>query len=293
MDLTTLDLDTLRTLITAKELGTLRGAAERARRTPSAISLQMKRLQEEVGVILFRKNGRGVELTEAGETVLRYGQRMLALNDELLDVVRGAALAGTVKVGFSQDFAETVLPLALSRFTKHYPSVQLDVRIEASEDLVAAFEAGALDVVLVLGEADRSSAQTLGMLQLGWIAARDYQPSREQSLSVIMLGPKCIFRQRAIAALEQAAIPWKAVVTCPSVAASWASAVGRLGVMARSRLGLPEALVYGATLFDLPRLGSVPVTMYSRKTSRNQAIVHLQRIMKDVLGEILARLEPS
>src|SRR5262249_27518919 len=76
----TLDLDTLRTLVTAADLDGYGRAAERLGRTPSAVSLQMKRLQDDVGVPLFRKSGRGLVLTEAGETVLRYGRRMLALN---------------------------------------------------------------------------------------------------------------------------------------------------------------------------------------------------------------------
>jgi DNA-binding transcriptional LysR family regulator len=101
-------------------------AAARLRRTHSAIRLQMKRLQEDIGATLFRKDGRGLALTEACEIVLRYGRRMLALNDELLDTIRGAPLAGSVRLGFSQDFAETVLPPVLSQFTKLYPLVLVD-----------------------------------------------------------------------------------------------------------------------------------------------------------------------
>jgi len=84
-----LDLDTLRTLVTAYDLGGYGRAAERLGRTPSAVSLQMKRLQQDVGSILFRKDGRNLALTEIGEIVLRYGRRILELNDEMLDTARG------------------------------------------------------------------------------------------------------------------------------------------------------------------------------------------------------------
>src|SRR5258707_5551158 len=118
MNLPNLDLDTLRTLIVAHDLGGYAQAAARLGRTPSAISFQMKRLQEMAGAQLFRKDGRGVALTEVGEIVLRYGRRMLALNDELLHAVRGTALAGSVRLGGSQDVTETVLPRVLSLFTR-------------------------------------------------------------------------------------------------------------------------------------------------------------------------------
>src|SRR5829696_3336211 len=105
----------------ANELGGYGAAGARLGRTPSAISLQMKRLQRDVNAPVFRKHGRGVTLTEAGEIVLRYAKRILALNDELLDTVRGAALRGSVRLGFSQDFADEILPGVLARFSALYP----------------------------------------------------------------------------------------------------------------------------------------------------------------------------
>ncbi len=99
-----LDLDTIRTFATIRDLGGYRQAAARIGRTPSAVSLQMKRLQEDVGGILFSRNGRKVELTEAGELVLHLGRQILALNDELLERIRGVSLGGTVRVGFLARF---------------------------------------------------------------------------------------------------------------------------------------------------------------------------------------------
>src|SRR4051812_17493879 len=105
--MTNLDLDTLRTLVLAHDLGSYGQAAERLGRTPSAISLQMKRLQQDVGATLFRKEGRSLALTEVGHLVLRYGRRILEINDEAVDTARGASLAGSVRIGFAQDFANT------------------------------------------------------------------------------------------------------------------------------------------------------------------------------------------
>ena len=118
---TNLDLDTLRTFSVVHELGGLTQAAERLGRTPSAISLQMKRLQDDLGTRLLRKRGRGLILTEAGEVVLTYTRRILAVHDELIDAVEGANLAGHIRIGSPQDFA-SILPSVLIAFWLALPS---------------------------------------------------------------------------------------------------------------------------------------------------------------------------
>src|SRR5262249_43010260 len=115
-----LDLDVLRTLAVAMDLGSFARAAERLGRSQSAVSLQMRRLEAQVGRPVLSKRGRGVALTDAGEIVLGYARRMLALNDEALHAVRGAAVAGTVRLGMHQDCAEAWLPSVLARFARSH-----------------------------------------------------------------------------------------------------------------------------------------------------------------------------
>lgn len=290
MDLTNLDLDTVRTLIVANDLGGYRQAAKRLSRTPSAISLQMKRLQEDIGATLFRKDGRGTALTEAGEIALRYGRRMLALNDELLDTVRGASLAGSVTLGFSQDFAETVLPTVLSKFTKLYPLVLMEVRIEGNVALVEAVQKGELDMALAVGQEDRPTAQRIGELELVWIAGQDFTARSGQPLPLVLLGPQCAFRKKAIEKLDEASIPWRIAAVSPSLAGLWASAIGGLGITARTSLGLPTRLASDRTLLNLPTLGSFPVTLHSRPKATSAGVERLGAIISEVLVQ---NLQPS
>jgi DNA-binding transcriptional LysR family regulator len=287
MDLINLDLDTLRTLIVANDLGGYRRAAKRLGRTPSAISLQMKRLQEDVGATLFRKDGRGTALTEAGEIALRYGRRMLDLNDELLDTVRGASLAGSVRLGFSQDFAETVLPTVLSQFTKLYPLVLMEVRIEGNAALVEAVQKGELDMALAVGQEDRPTAQRLGELELVWIAGHDFTARSGQPLPLVLLGPQCAFRKKAIEKLDEASIPWRIAAVSPSLAGLWASAIGGLGITARTSLGLPTSLASDRMLLNLPTLGSFPVTLHTHRKAKSAGVERLGAIISDVLAQIL------
>ncbi|HXB26306.1 MAG TPA: LysR substrate-binding domain-containing protein [Gemmatimonadaceae bacterium] len=282
-----LDLDTLRTLVVANDLGGYGQAATRLGRTPSAISLQMKKLQADVGATVFRKSGRGVALTEAGEIVLRYARRMLALNDEVLDTVRGASLAGRIRIGVSQDFAETVLPRALSQFTKHYPLVQLEVRIEGNAVLVEAVSKGEIDLVLVVGHAQRPSAITLGTIDLVWIAGRDFAP-RDEPLPLVVLGAQCVFRKEAIESLDAAGHPWRIAAVSPSLAGLWALGIAGLGVTVRSALGVPRSLVSHKTLFDLPRLGAFPVTLHAAAGGLSPGVERLRDILRDVVVDYLS-----
>lgn len=260
-----LDLDSLRMLVTAVDLGGYGQAGARLGRTPSAVSLQMKRLQIAAGATLFRKSGRGVALTEAGEIVLSYARRMLAMRDELLDTVRGAALSGAVRLGCSQDFAKSVLPGVLSRFSELYPLVLIELRIEGNDVLADAVEKGELDIALAVGQAERALAVRIGELDLVWIAGKDFTPRPDQPLPLVLLGPQCAFRKTAVAALEQHGMPWRLAALSPSLAGLWASALGGLGITARSRMNLPTGLIHGAALFGLPALGTFPMTLHVRR----------------------------
>jgi hypothetical protein len=121
-----LDLDVVRTFTTGIELGSFAKAADRLGRSTSAVSAQLKKLEEQTGAELFRKAGRGLALTEAGETMLAYGRRLLELNDEAVVAVHGVELEGWVRLGLQEDFGETLLPDVLGRFARAHPKVKID-----------------------------------------------------------------------------------------------------------------------------------------------------------------------
>jgi DNA-binding transcriptional LysR family regulator len=287
MSFKNLDLDTLRTLMVANDLGGYGQAADRLGRTPSAISLQMKRLQEDIGSPLFKKHGRGLALTEAGELTLRFGRRMLALNDELLDTIQGAALTDHVRLGCSQDFADRILPTVLARFVHLYPCVRLEVRIEGNAALTEAVASGEIDIALAVGQDERPTAQVLGHLDLGWIAGRDFTLTRDQPVPLILLGPQCAFRKEAIRRLDAAGIAWRIAATSPSLAGLWASAIGGLGLTLRSRLALPDTLTWHKRLFELPDVSSFPVTLHAQPHATSPSLDRLRTIIGDVVTESL------
>lgn len=111
------------------------------------------RLQDELGTPLFRKRGRGLALTEAGEVALTYARRILALHDELLETMQGANVTGHIRVGCTMDFA-LILPPVLSHFASLYPQIQVELRIEGNAALADAVEKAQIDLAVVIGHAE-------------------------------------------------------------------------------------------------------------------------------------------
>jgi DNA-binding transcriptional LysR family regulator len=279
MVLTNLDLDALRTIVITQDLGGFGRAAKQLGKTPSAISLQMKRLQEQVGVPLFRHQGRKALLTEQGEIAIRYARRLLALNDEMLDTLRGASLSGVVRAGFAQDFVETILPLALARFSALYPLVRLEVKVDRNASLLDELDAGKLDVALTLGEPKRTGIK-IGDLPLCWIASQTLLVRPKQPLPLVLFEDPCVFRSRALDALDSVGRPWRIAMTSPSVAGLWAAVKGGLGMTVRAETGAPAQLNFAPPA--MPPLGTIGVALH-RRTSAKAAPV---RRFAEIVGEL-------
>lgn len=284
MVLTNIDLDALRTLVHAQDLGGFGHAAEHLGRTPSAISIQMKRLQEEVGVTLFHRQGRRLLLTEQGEIALRYARRVLELNDEMLDTLRGASLSGVVRVGFGHDFVETVLPVALARFNSLYPLVKLEVKIDRNLLLENEIGAGKLDVALTLGNHRAGTGTKIAELPLCWITNTKFSVKPKDPLPLVLFEHPCIFRSYALDALDSAGLPWRIAMTSPSVAGMWAAVKGGLGMTVRAKIGAPAEFDFAPPA--MPPLGMIGVILHRRKSARAAYILRLA----EIVGELATSL---
>ena len=147
-----LDPDLLRAFVIIADTRSFTRAAERLLRTQPAISLQMKRLEEAVGRSLLKRNPRLVRLTPAGEVLLDYARRILALNDDLLARVKEPDLVGTVRLGTPEDFATMHLSGVLARFSQAYPGVALEVTCDLTLNLIERFRQGSFDLALIMRE---------------------------------------------------------------------------------------------------------------------------------------------
>ena len=170
MRITNLDMDALRSFVVGIDAGSFARAAERLGRSTSAVSAQLKKLEEQAGTPLLRKSGRGLALTDGGEALMSYARRLLALNDEAVSAVSGLELEGWVRLGLQEDFGETILPQVLGRFARAHPKVRIEGRVARNDELKAKIASGQLDLALAWDDgAENTRAQPIASLPLSLI----------------------------------------------------------------------------------------------------------------------------
>src|SRR5512132_4245116 len=144
-----LDIDQLRTFIAIAETGSFTKAADVVHKTQSAVSMQMKRLEERLNRPIFARDGRASKLTEDGERLLDYARRIVKLNMEAVAAFSEAELTGRVRLGVPDDYADRYLPEIMARFSRAYPGVELTVFCQPSVELVELIDANELDLAIV------------------------------------------------------------------------------------------------------------------------------------------------
>jgi DNA-binding transcriptional LysR family regulator len=261
-----LDLDVVRTFATGIELGSFAKAADRLGRSTSAVSAQLKKLEEQTGAELFRKAGRGLALTEAGETMLAYARRLLELNDEAVIAVHGVELEGWVRLGLQEDFGETLLPDVLGRFARAHPKVKIEARVARNAELLDAVAGGKLDLALAWSDGSRTAhCQPLADVPLCWVGSATYRNTIDPSepVPLLALDNQCLMRTIGAKALDDAGRSWRISFVGSSLASLWAAAAAGLGVTVRTELWLPEKVTKIAPIADaLPSLSSIGLTLH-------------------------------
>ena len=290
MILANLDMDVLRTLAVAMDLGGFAKAADRLGRSQSAVSLQMRRLEERVGRPLFRRQGRGLSLTDSGEIILDYARRILALNDQALSAARGIAIEGAVRFGVPQDFGDAWLPPILARFTRAHPSVAIEAHVERTRWLLPAIRQGELDLALMWGNPSLPHGTVVRRLPMRWIGRRDFACERGRDVPLAVFESPCVFRQPAIDALERAGRRWRIAFTSPSLAGLWAAAAAGLGVTVRTPLGVPAGLALLGRSSGLPKLPETTLSLYAAKGALTPAVARLREILLEELATATAVL---
>lgn len=279
------DIDVLRTFSTGIALGSYARAADKLGRSTSAVSAQLKKLESQAGTVLFRKAGRGLELTEAGETLLAYAHRMLELNEEAGAALRGVDLQGSVRLGLQEDFGETLLPAVLGRFARAHPRVRIEACVARSTELRERLELGQVDLALAWDVGDQPlspNAERIARLPLLWIGpsapdrveapwwteresrSRGTRPARsKEPLPLVMLDAPCPLRDIVIAALDRAGVPWRRAFGSASLGALWAAASAGLGLTVRTPFGLPPHVrAIDHTALSLPALPQISLVLY-------------------------------
>ncbi|MEW9807727.1 LysR substrate-binding domain-containing protein [Mesorhizobium marinum] len=198
-----LDLDQLQTFITISDMGSFTKAADEVHRTQSAVSMQMRRLEERIGKPLFEKEGRTNRLTEDGERLLSYARRLMHLNRETLAAFDDRALEGTVRIGLPDDYADRFLPEIMARFSRSNPRVELTVVCEPTPGLVEHLKRGNLDLAIVTHNDASAQSEVVRREPLLWVSSANHATHEEPVLPMAFGRPTCIWRRAACDVLDK------------------------------------------------------------------------------------------
>ena len=221
-----LDIDQLQTFIAIVDSGSFTKAADRVFKTQSAVSMQMRRLEERVGKQLFIKDGRGNRLTAEGEKLLNYARRIIRLNNEAIAAFDDNRLEGTLRIGTPDDYADRFMPEIIGRFAKSHPNVEMYIACEPSVDLAERMHRGELDIALVTHNPRLGVSEVVRTEPLCWVGSSNH-PIRDDAPVPLAVGRRdCMWRQVACATLDATGREYQILFT------SWSCTVIAAAVLA-------------------------------------------------------------
>jgi DNA-binding transcriptional LysR family regulator len=197
-----LDVDQLRTFVAIADTGSFTRAAETVHKTQSAVSMQMKRLEERLGRAVFERDGRQSRLTEEGERLLDYARRIVRLNAECLASFSDQELTGRVRLGLPDDYADRYLPEILARFARSNPRAEVTVVCEPTPNLVERIQHGDLDLAIITHVDRRGPSEIVRAEQLLWVTSTRHGVHERDPIPLALGRPTCHWRQSATEALE-------------------------------------------------------------------------------------------
>lgn len=239
-----IDSEVLRTFVAIADHGGFTRAGELVNRTQSAVSMQMKRLEEDIlQRRLFERDGRQVRLTAEGQVLLGYARRILKLHSEVFNTLREPHMVGTVRIGTPDDYAMRFLPGILSRFAQAYPLVQVEVHCETSRQLLLRKD---LDLTIVTREPGQEIGQLLRQERFVWAEALGFAPHEQDPIPLAMFNTDCFCRAWACNALDADQRPYRMAYSSPSLSAIMAVVSAGLAVTAQLQsLITPDMRILG------------------------------------------------
>ncbi|HKS84405.1 MAG TPA: LysR substrate-binding domain-containing protein [Pseudolabrys sp.] len=251
-----LDIDQLRTFIAISETGSFTKAAEVVNKTQSAVSMQMKRLEERLERPIFARDGRASKLTEDGQRLLDYARRMVKLNAETLAAFSDSELSGRVRLGVPDDYADRYLPEIMARFSQSYPAVELSVICEPSVDLLERIDANEIDLAIVTNCESKRASETFRRERLLWVTSNRHSTHLEERMPLALGRPSCTWRRIAIERLEAIGRPFHVLYSSSNAGAVAAAVLAGLAVSVLPESGLRPGMRVLSTSDGFPDLPS-------------------------------------
>jgi DNA-binding transcriptional LysR family regulator len=234
-----LDSDLMRAFLAVVDEGSVTAAADRIGRTQSAVSMQIRKLEESLGQPLFTRLPRGVVLTPRGAQLLPYARRVTSLLEEAATALREKPLQGPVRIGIPDEYAETILPRALAAFSERHPGVEVTVRCDFTAPQQAALDEDQLDLAVIYDSSHTSGDEVLCLDPTVWVTSIAHAQHLQQPVPVGVYFRSDWCRDFALRSLDQQSIPWRAAFECDTSASLRVAARTGLAISPLSRSTIP------------------------------------------------------
>ncbi len=276
----------LRAFVAIKETGSFTRAAERLHLTQSAISHQVRRLEEQAATTLLVRTTRRLTLTEDGEDFLRHAEHILRAQDALSRRFATSSVSGAVRFGVPENFIGDGLPPLLARFARQFPAVRLDVTVGTYLDLRAQVDADGLDLAVVMAlPGSQADGVVLRETRFVWAAAQHFEFTGDTPLPLAFAPAPCLHRQVAVEALESSTLDWRVAFTSPSQQGLRAAVLAGLAVTALPLGDLEPGMVVIDGQHGLPPLVDADFRLIWSVTGKTPAA--------DAFGQLLVQMSES
>lgn len=277
-----IDTQTLRSFLAVAETGGFTHASRRVHRSQSAVSMQIKKLEEIVGATLFERSPQGVHLTRQGEQLLGYARRMVVLHDEAMQAMCGDAVEGAVRIGVMDDYATHVLPPIFAEFESRFSRIDLEVTtgmtVELLSDLGHAF-----DLVLATQPMGTALGQVLRTEDTCWAYAARLPLPEFDVLPLALLARGNLFRNWATGALDAAKIRWRVVYSSTSISAIESAAAAGIALTVVKRSTARRDLRLLGVHDGLPPLPTSEIALHRAPAATSSAVSHLAAFLEERL----------
>ncbi|MGO4564068.1 LysR substrate-binding domain-containing protein [Rhizobium sp. 2YAF20] len=275
-----LDSDLLRVFLVVADTGNVTRAAKDVGRTQSAVSLQVKRLEENIGTPLFARGPRGVALTESGRQLLPYARRIVGLMDETTAAMRRKPLDGPVRIGIPEEYGDTVLPRALAAFAESQPKVDVTVLCGYTAQQMQALENDMLDLAVVFDWSIETRGEVLFVDPTVWVTSTVHKLHERDPVPIAVYGRSNWCRDFAIRSLEQHSRPYRVAYSCDTSGGLKIAVTAGLGIAPLSRSNIP-ADCRELTLEDgFPPIDSSRVVMRRNAYHASPAVESMANVIR-------------
>jgi DNA-binding transcriptional LysR family regulator len=271
-----LPTELLRTFLTVVDTGSFTRAGDIVGRSQSAVSLQVRRLEDFLDARLFVRDTHSLSLTDEGLTLVGYARRMLALNDEALSSLRRPKMAGCLRLGAPNEYSASLLPVILGEFAQVHPGVMLEVTSELSKNLLERMDKGHFDLVVALHD-DPSDVRGTKVHTdpLVWVTSIQNSVHEKSPLSLVVAPAPCIYRDHVLQTLNRLGLPWRIAYSSSSYSGILAAVRSGLGVTLLAASTVPDRVRRLGTQDGFPDMGSVDVRIHTAPERGNEAVLYL------------------